>query len=101
MRFFDEKDFLTYQGFLYKTIQETIESMTDKDKSIKAVLIGEFPDGKSRFITVHPFSNATHIHHPEYDHFGSLVTDMIPPGMNMVIIEVNHDHAFSRTTKSD
>ena len=91
MRFFSESDFITYRSYLLKSVNEAVRSLTDNDRSIRAVLIGEFHDGQYRFITVHPFSKETHVHHPEYDHYASLVTDMVPPGMNMIIIEVEND----------
>ena len=91
MRFFSENDFVGYQQFLMLSVNEVIKEMATKDKSIKAVLIGEFPDEKYRFVTVHPFSDVTHVHHPEHDHYASLVLDLAPEGMNLFIVGVNHN----------
>ena len=99
MRFFDEKDFLTYQEFLTKSINDVIKSLTDKDKSIKAVLIGEFSDGVYRFVTFHPYSDIIHVHHKEFDHLASLLLDIAPMGMNMFIVEITEatNGSFSGT----
>lgn len=101
MRFFDEKDFTDYQVFLMKSINETVKTLTDKDASIKAVLIGEFPDSHCRFVTVHPFSENQHVHHPEYDHYASLVMDFAPEGMSMFIVEANVGQSFNGTEESN
>lgn len=96
MRFFSEEDFVGYQQFLLTSINEVIKDLADKDKTIKAVLIGEFPDSQHRFVTVHPFNETTHIHHPEHDHFASLVLDLAPEGMNMFIVGVNAHGTVTR-----
>ena len=96
MRFFNEQDFVDYKTYLLKTVNDNIKSLTEQDTTIRAILIGEFPDGQYRFITVHPFASPTHVHHPELDQYASLVLDLIPNGMNMFIIEVEHDDALAR-----
>jgi len=100
MRFFDEKDFLDYKQFLLTSVHEVVNELSANDETIKVVLIGEFPDCQHRFVTVHPFCERTHIHHPEYDHFASLVLDLAPEGMNMYALGVNGGTVI-RTTESD
>ena len=101
MRFFSEDDFIGYQQFLLTTINEVISKMANEDQSIKVVLIGEFPDMQHRFVTVHPFSETTHIHHPEHDHFASLVLDLAPQGMNMFVVGVNGNGTVTRVEENN
>lgn len=101
MRFFDEQDFLNYRNYLMKSVNEAVSTLIEKDKTIKVVLIGEFSDNRYRVVTVHPFSEHQHVHHPELDHYASLVMDLMPPDMNMLIMEVRGEPTFSRTTESN
>lgn len=99
MRFFDEQDFLNYREFLMKTVNNAIEDIAASDESVKAILIGEFPDHRNHFVTVHPFEAVTHRHRPELDHYASLVMDLAPEGMNLLVVEINND--IQRGTEED
>ena len=101
MRFFDEQDFLNYRNYLMKSVNVAVSTLIEKDKTIKAVLIGEFSDNRYRFVTVHPFSETPNVHHPELDHYASLVMDLMPMGMNMLIMEVHSEPVFSRGTEGN
>lgn len=101
MRFFSEQDYLNYREYLLKTIQETIIKLSKEDSSIKVVLLGEFPDNNFKFVTVHPFSDKTHIHRKEYDHYASLVQDILPQMANMVVFEVGNEPIFTRPTEGN
>ena len=99
MRFFNEDDFISYKQYLMQSVNDAVKNVTGGDNSIRAILIGEFPDGNSRFVSFHPNSQIHHKHHPEYDHFGSLIVEMIPNGMNMVVIEVDNDKVLCGTAE--
>ena len=101
MRFFSEQDFVNYREFLVNSLNNAISTLTEKDRSIKAVLIGEFTDGISRFVTLHYYGEHSHVHHPEFDYFCSLLGDLMPMGMNMMIVEVKNNGAFTRSTEGD
>lgn len=89
MRFFNEQDFISYRDYLIKTVNEAAATLAEQDHSIKAILIGEFPDGRCRFVTVHPFIDAKHKHRPELDHYASLMLDLAPEGMSMYVMEID------------
>jgi hypothetical protein len=94
MQFFDEQDFVTYRDYLIKSVNETASAMAAQDETIKAFLIGEFPDGRCRFVTVHPYTSNQHKHHTQFDHYASLMLDLAPSGMSMFVLEVN-DHGVN------
>ncbi len=91
MQYFSERDFISYRDYLIKSVNEVAAKLADQDHSIKAILVGEFPDGRCRFVTVHPFSEAKHKHHTQFDHYASLMLDLAPMGMSMFVVEVNHN----------
>jgi len=88
MRFFSEQDFGSYRDYLIKTVNEAASTLISEDDTIKAILVGEFPDGRCRFVSVHPYTSQQHKHHPQFDHYAGLMLDLAPSGMSMFVLEV-------------
>lgn len=70
---------------------EAVYAIAQKDDTVRAAAIGEFPDMQCRFVTIHPFSENRVQFHKELDHLGSLFLDVCPPHMNMLVMELESE----------
>jgi hypothetical protein len=87
-KFYDDADKAAYTSYLSNHLVDVADNLADEDDSIEAILVGEFPDMQCRFVTVH--ANRTFKYHKDLDYLGSLVLDICPPQMNMMVMELNN-----------
>lgn len=102
MLWFSEKDFLDYRAYLMQEIDSATQSVIKNDQDVEYFLVGEFPDGRSRFVAVRPSLKNSHVNYPEFSHLASLVQDILPPDFNLVVIQrILNVGTVSRTKESN